>query len=236
MAAPDALTDEDVAGVRAATAAGTPVPVWFTAAAVGVPVGGSAKVVAVGAATADDFIQVRPSGSRDTMYCSPAELTRTRPTRRRSPRAVAQSADEPPPQPRNAAPKAAPKIALPKTAAKVAAKTAPQSAAPVDEPAVPAPAGGPRRRGARTGAMTVSLRATADGEWTVEVLVGKERVVPGTPVPAGDVAAAGRSLPPAVAEAIESSLEGARQRQRDRVEQLRAELEVAQRVLDQFGA
>jgi hypothetical protein len=46
-----------------------------------------------------------------------------------------------------------------------------------------------------------------------------------------DVAKAARSLPPAVAEAIESSLEAARLRQQERVERLRAELEAAQRAL-----
>jgi uncharacterized membrane protein len=82
--------------------------------------------------------------------------------------------------------------------------------------------------------MTVSLTAKVDGEWSVEVLVGAKRVVPSVPVQAADVAAASRSLPPAVAEVITSSLEGARQRQRERVEQLRAELDAAQRALDQL--
>lgn len=83
--------------------------------------------------------------------------------------------------------------------------------------------------------MSVSLTATADGEWTVEVRVGTKRIVTALPVPAADVATAARSLPAAVADAIEASLEGARQRQRDRVDRLRAELDAAQQVLDQLG-
>jgi hypothetical protein len=83
--------------------------------------------------------------------------------------------------------------------------------------------------------MSISLTATAAGEWTVEVLVGRKRVVTSTPVAAAVVATIARSLPATVAEAIESSLEDARQRQRERVERLRAELDVAQRALDQLG-
>ncbi|MCX6463391.1 MAG: hypothetical protein NTW05_07345, partial [Pseudonocardiales bacterium] len=79
-----ALTEHDVAAVRGEVAAGRPVTVWFTPAAVGVPVGGSAKVVTVDDVAEGEFIQVRRTGSRDTMFCSPAELTRTRPPRRRA--------------------------------------------------------------------------------------------------------------------------------------------------------
>lgn len=82
MTAAGALTDHDVAAVREQAATDKPVTVWFTPAAVGVPVGGSAKVVAVGDSAEGDFIQVRPAGSRDTMFCSPHELTRARPARR----------------------------------------------------------------------------------------------------------------------------------------------------------
>ena len=83
--------------------------------------------------------------------------------------------------------------------------------------------------------MTVTLNATTDGEWTVEVVIGKKRVVRPTPVQAGDVAKAARSLPSPVAEAIESSLEAARHRQVERVERLRAELDAAQRALQELS-
>jgi hypothetical protein len=239
MAAPGALTDQDVASVRDEAARDRPVTVWFTAAAVGVPVGGSARVVAVGDTDHGEFIQVRPAGSRDTMYCSPNELTRIRPARRPTARAAAAGK---PAQP--TAPPAAPG-ARRSVSQRVAAVNAPPSRAPAPQaaggPAVPGKAGEsvgvarPRRRVARSAAITVSLTATTDGEWTVEVLAGTKRVVTAMPVPVAAVAAAARSLPPAVAEAIESSLEGVRQRQRERVEQLRAELDAAQRLLDQLG-
>lgn len=260
------LSDDDVREVRAEVAAGRPAAVWFTAAAVGVPAGRSAKVVAVGDASEGEFLQVRPAGSKDTVSCSPDELTRTRPARRRP---------DPEPAPPARAPRAAPGPASTSSTA-----TPPRSAAarPAAEPAPtrPAadPAGRPTRRSAdaeRSAAATtggtdtaapttppaaapspaartsgrsrsapdplsVCLTATPEGEWSVEVLAGKKRIVPPTPVPAGALAAAARSLPPAVAEAIESSLEHARQRQRERVARLREELDAAQRVLEEFGA
>jgi hypothetical protein len=309
MTAPGALTAEDVAAARVETAAGRPVTVWFTAAAVGVPTGGSAKVLSVGEAVEGDFIQVRPVGSTDTMYCAPAELTRVRPPRRRaapvaeparpragtsaparpteeapagSPRAGTQRAGTPragtpragtqragtpragtpragtqragtprsasarsgsrragaavevpaPAQPDASGPAAAPPPAPAAGGAERAAS--PAAAHPPAEP--PARTAAPRRRMPRTGEITVSLAANADGEWTVEVLAGTKRVVARTPVQPTDVAAAARSLPPAVAEVVAASLEGARQRQRDRVEQLRAELHAAQQALEQLGA
>jgi len=79
--------------------------------------------------------------------------------------------------------------------------------------------------------VTVTLFASAEGEWTVEVTVGKKRLVRSLPVQAAEVAKAARSLPSPVTEAIEASLAAARKRQTDRVEQLRAELEAAQLAL-----
>ncbi len=79
--APAALSDQDLAAARAELAEGRPFPVWFTAAAVGVPVGGSAKIVSIGEPAEGDFVEVRPTGSRDTVFCSPNELTSTRPPR-----------------------------------------------------------------------------------------------------------------------------------------------------------
>ncbi len=244
--------EQDVAAVREETAAGRQVTVWFTADAVGVPVGGSAKVLAVGDVEEGDFIQVRPVGSKDTMYCSPGELTRSRPPRRRSARATEPATDHTPAPVSSAAPARRPPTAraaerpdrpaaakpVPDAAAKPGPKTAPDTATKaVPDTATKAapsePKSGPRR-GERPGEIAVTLAATPDGEWSVEVLVGRKRVVTRTPVPAADVATAARSLPAPVVEVIESSLESARRRQRERVEQLRAELDAAQRMLDQL--
>lgn len=244
-AAQHGLTGRDVTAVRQEVSAGKTVTVWFTTAAVGVPAGGSAKVVAVGDVEEGDFIQVRPAGSRDAVFCSPSELTRSRPARRpatsRQPAETA--ADD------TTAPPATP--ARPVRARRSARSTA--SAAPLTStPDLPGPAESApeqptpvksgkaapartRKRGERSGALTVSLTSSAEGDWTVEVLVGAKRVVSSTPVQATDVAAVSRSLPPAVAEVITSALVEARRRQQERVAQLREELAAAQRTLEQLG-
>lgn len=266
MTVPHALTEPDVVELRRETAANGPVTVWFTEAAVGVPVGGSAKVVAVGEAGEGEFIQVRRSGSRDTMFCSPNELTRVRPSRAAAAggtragsggrgekasaparpasrasaaRSGASAAAAPAPPAAKARAAAAPAAGVPAAAQPAATAPAPAPAptAPAEVPAAaPARPARARRDTARSSELSVTLSATAEGEWSVEVLAGKKRVVPSTAVPATAVAAAARALPAAVAEAVESSLEGARRRQRERVEQLRAELDAAQRVLDEFEA
>jgi hypothetical protein len=210
------LSEEDLADVRAELSAHKRATVWFTPAAVGVAAGGSAKVIAIDESAEGDFIQVQATGSRDTMFCSPNELTRVRPTRKRR-------------QPAAASVPSAP--ATPKRVAR------PEPAVPAGPE--PAPAAPPRQRARATRVqrpveVTITLCSTPEGEWTVEVVSGKKRTVRPTHVPPGDVAKAARSLPPAVSEAIESSLQAARQRQRERVEQLRGELEAAQRALQEL--
>jgi hypothetical protein len=301
MVAADQLSVEDLVAARAEVAAGRAFTVWFTPAAVGVPAGGSARVVSVEEPAEGDFIQVKPAGSRDTVFCSPGELTRTRPARKRVPRKTTGPAKEPAKEPATgpatgpvAGPVAGPPdarspgvgsaAAVPQaTGSPVAERLAEEpagaaakrsSAPPAGPPAEPParaglpeprssaerPAAGQRRRreaAERDGAhsaptpdreparpgpagrrppgrpvdVTVTLNASVEGDWTVEVVVGKKRTVRGTPVSPADVAKAARALPAEVAEAIDSALEAARKRQQDRVEQLRAELEAAQRAL-----
>jgi hypothetical protein len=239
--APAPLSEQDLAAARAELAEGRPFPVWFTAAAVGVPVGGSAKIVSVGEVAEGDFIEVRPTGTRDTVFCSPNELTSTRPPRRRR-------AKESPPQP--PAP-SEPQPTLQRAEDPPSRRARP--VAPEDTPALApsaedrsverngaAPQAAQTRRTSRSGAgrpaeVTVTLTSTADGEWTVEVATGRKRTVRPTPVQPGEVAKAARSLPAAVTEAIESSLAAARQRQVERVERLRAELDAAQRALQDLS-
>lgn len=260
-AAATSLSEQDVQATRAEVAAGSAVTVWFTEAAVGVPAGRSAKVVSVGDTAEGDFIEVRAAGSRDTMFCSAGELTRTRPSRKRT---VAQDR----PEPAAAKPPAAKPVAAKTTAARPAPskdipeKVAPPPPAPVpltspqhspEQPArgkpaaqadgkarangAPAPAA-PRERTRpvpRSAEVTVTLTSTPEGEWTVEVTTGTKRTVRSTAVQPGDVATAARALPPAVSRAISASLDAARARQRDRVERLRAELDAAQRALDELS-
>lgn len=230
MAAPAAapLTDDDLATARAELTAGRPVRVWFTAAAVGVAEGSSAALVAVEDLGDGDFLRVRPAGSRDTVYCSPGELTRSRPARGRT----AQKAPDPAPPRASAGRKAPAARSAPVPAGTPMAVVEPATAVAPSKPASARPA---RTRTAAPAGVTVTLRATPDGEWSVEVLVGTKPAVRATAVQPAVVAAAARVLPPPVAEAIEASLAAARARQRDRVEQLRAELDAAQRALAELG-
>jgi Family of unknown function (DUF6319) len=233
MNGPEALSEQDLAEARVELGAGRPFTVWFTPAAVGVPAHGSAKVVSVGDVAEGDFIQVRPAGSRDALFCSPSELTRTRPPRKRA-------AKRPEPVPEPVPERAVPARSTPRPAPPVREEPEPREERVREEPAPPVktpdrPRSGAGRPPARPAEVTVTLTATPEGEWSVEVVVGKKRVVRPTPVQAGDVAKAARSLPSAVTEAIESSLDAARRRQLDRVERLRAELDAAQRALQELS-
>jgi len=226
------LSEQDLDTARTDLSAGRPVTVWFTAAAVGVAAGGSAKVVSVGEVAEGDHIQVRPTGSRDTMFCSPGELTRSRPPRKPAPPPARRAAGQPvagspaPPDPEKDAEVAKPRGSTPVPPASVAGP--PEERGP----------GRPRSGGGRAGVpaeVSVTLNATGDGEWTVEVTVGRKRTVRPTPVQPGDVATAARALPPAVAEAIASSLDAARRRRLEQVERLRAELDAAERALKELN-
>ncbi len=243
MVAPKALTEQDLVSARAELSAGKPFTVWFTAAAVGVPAGGSAKVISIDDVAEGDFIQVRPAGTRDTMFCSPSELTTTRPPRKRA-QPVSQPAAQPavqPTGPESAQPPAEKAPARPAAppAKKIPVEKAPVEKSPVEKspaekaPERPRPAGS--RSQVRPAEVSVTLHSTAEGEWTVEVMIGRKRTVRPTAVQPGDVAKAARSLPSAVTEAIESSLDAARRRQVERVERLRSELDAAQRALQELS-
>lgn len=250
MSTAGALSEQEITEARSELAAGHPVTVWFTAAAVGVPVGGSAKILAIGDPGVGEFLQVRPTGSRDELFCSPAELTRTRPPRRRAgkeqapepepgrptKRAAAAAVARPPRSTSAAAPAGSAVEAQPPPdapAAKPSRRPKPELAAPASEPAAAAP----RKRGARSQPVevTVSLHAGVEGEWQVSVVAGKRTVVRPTAVAAADVAKAAQCLPDEVGVAVQESLAAARTRQLERVAQLRAELEAAQQTLAELG-
>lgn len=225
------LSDEDLAQLRTELAAGRSPMVWFTTAAVGVAAGGSAKIMAFDESGDGDFIQVRPTGSKDVLAFSPSELTRTRPPRRKAGTKPARAAG--PPRPAATPPRP------------VAAPPRPGAAPPAPAPSPPAraaelkPAAKPAARRAAKAAgsaeVTLTLASSANGEWTVEVVVGKKRTVRPTPVSPAEVAKAARELPAAVGQAVDRALDSARKQQQDRVETLRAELERAQRALKDLG-
>ncbi|PPK64693.1 DUF6319 family protein [Actinokineospora auranticolor] len=206
------LTPEDIDRLRAALADNKPTPVWFTEAAVGVATGQQAKVIAFDEPAEGDFIQVRPNGSRDVLQFSPAELT----------------AVKPPAKPATPRPRPRPTVPEP--------VDSPEEVVQGIEPGSPTPTTRqPKPRKQQPTEITVTLHATPEGEWSVDVLVGKKRTVRWEPVTAGDIAKAAKHLPPAVGEAIEGALTTARERGLQRVEELKAQLEAAQRALRDLG-
>lgn len=85
--------------------------------------------------------------------------------------------------------------------------------------------------------LVLTVSGTAEGtDWRADVTHGSKRVVKGLTIPASAVAAAAKDLHPEIAEAIETVLDAARDRQRSRVEQLQAELAAAQQALAELGA
>ncbi|MGW4246013.1 hypothetical protein [Nocardia sp. NPDC004722] len=78
---PQPLSDTEIRQIAAEIDAGKPPMVWFTAAAVGVPEGRSGKVMSLGDPSEGDFLQVKPTGSKDVLSFGPTEVTLTKPGR-----------------------------------------------------------------------------------------------------------------------------------------------------------
>ncbi|MCX0271505.1 hypothetical protein NLM24_12450, partial [Nocardia zapadnayensis] len=78
-AKPKPLSDNDLEQIAAEIEAGRPPMVWFTAAAVGVTEGRSGKVVSLGDPADGDFLQIRPTGSKDVLSFGPTEVTMVKP-------------------------------------------------------------------------------------------------------------------------------------------------------------
>ncbi|MFI6099105.1 DUF6319 family protein [Lentzea sp. NPDC051213] len=229
MAKKSGLSAEEVDSLRSQLDGGTQPLVWFTAAAVGMEAGKSAKVLAFTDPPEGDFIQVRPTGSKDEMSFSPAELTLEKPPPRKKPAAPPPAPPEPPRETVVTYPY------VPEAPVKPAApKPKPVAAAPAAAEPAPKPARKPAK--GATPEVTVTLVSVGEGEWTVEVLQGTRKVVRPTPVSPASVAQASKLLTPEVAEIVEGVLNAARAQQLARVEQLRAELEAAQKALDDLGA
>jgi hypothetical protein len=222
------LSDDDLAQLRAELAAGRSPMVWFTSAAVGVPAGGSAKIVAFADTAEGDFVQVRPTGSKDVLSFSPSELTRTRPPRKKAATKTTTRATTP----------AKPALPKPAPAPPPQPAPAPASAQPPEvRPTATIRPAAPRRppRTAASPEVTVTLTSSEEGEWSVEVIVGKKRAVRPTPVAPADIAKAARALPTQVADAVDRALDSARRQQEARVAKLQAELAEAQRALKDLG-
>jgi hypothetical protein len=218
------LSQQDILDLRAAVADGKPAMVWFTAKAVGVTAGKSGKVQSFEEPAQGDFIQVRPTGSQDTLSFSAAELTTTRP--KRQPVARKPVAQPKPPEPE-------PEVQVYRPAP--IDKPVPPKPAPPAEPKPVQPQAKPARRGKPPAEVTVTLHSTSEGEWTVEVMVGNKRSVKARPVAAVAIAKAAKELPGEVEEAIGAVLAAARQQHQERVAQLQAELEAARRALAELS-
>ncbi|WP_228792689.1 DUF6319 family protein [Nocardia cyriacigeorgica] len=236
------MSDTEIAQIATEIADGRPPMVWFTAAAVGIPEGRSGKVIALGEPADGDFLQIRPTGSKDVLSFSPAEVTMTKPARDRAaaqksttrkesptvtkpsaPTSTASTPAAPQPAPKPAAEKPAP--AASNGAAKPAPANRPAPAAQ-PKPAAKAPA-----RKAKSAEVTVTISGTADGEWSVDVVNGKKRTVRALPVNSAAVAQAAKLLHPEVAEVVGGIMEAVREAQLAKVEQLQAELEEARKLL-----
>ncbi|AHI00124.1 hypothetical protein GCM10010174_82370 [Kutzneria viridogrisea] len=241
MALPGSLSEEDVEHLRDELVRGREATVWFTADAVGVQVGRSAKVVGLSDPAEVDFIQVRPSGSQDELAFSPGELTLLRPGRNtRSPADVPQAVSRPSMEQNMS------EIENTTTeATEVTESTsAPAEEAPAGEATpegTPAPAAKKPRPAASTAKKTrvadvvITISGSIDGDWTVDVVAAKKKALRAVQVTPAVVGAAAKALHPEVHESIEAVLEQAREQQTAKVEQLRAELEAAQKALEDLA-
>lgn len=210
------LSEQDILTLRTSLDAGKPATVWFTAKAVGVAAGKSGKVLSFAEPAQGDFIEVRPTGSQDTLSFSAAELTLTRPKRPPTPKKPPTQAKPEPPEPTPEPEEI--EIYQP---------------APVEKPAPTKPKSTHRRTKVPT-EVTVTLHATARGEWTVEVVVGTKRTIRARPIPAVAIAKAAKELPDDVESAISAVLDSAREQHRERIALLQAELDAARRALDEL--
>lgn len=199
------LSDNDITQLREALDAGKPPTVWFTGRAVGVEAGKAGKVVSLATPAEGDFIEVKPTGSQDSLSFSKAELTLNRPKR---------PAKKTPPAP-------APSPVVEEEVYQPAA--APEKKKPQ-----------PRRRAVPPAEVTVTLHSTPRGDWTVDVVVGKKRSVRTQPIPAASIARIAKELPDQVEDAISAVMAAARQQHEERIAFLQAELDAARRALNEL--
>ncbi|MGW5385014.1 DUF6319 family protein [Nocardia sp. NPDC003963] len=241
-AKPKPLSDNDLDQIAAEIEAGRPPMVWFTAAAVGVTEGRSGKVVSLGDPADGDFLQIRPTGSKDVLSFGPTEVTLAKPQRDKP------AAQPPKPAPEKketpVTPAASPSTSAPAADRKpagdtpAAAKTAAPEAKPAPAPRTPAAAKAtkaPAARKTKAPEVTVTINGTADGEWTVDVAAGKKRTLRAVPVTGTAVAQAAKLLPPEVSEVVDGLLDSVRGAQEAKVQQLQAELEQARKLLEELS-
>jgi outer membrane biosynthesis protein TonB len=227
IGSPSPLSAEQIDQLRADVDDGRLPMVWFTPAAVGVDAGRSAKVVAMTEPAEGDFIQVRPTGSHDTLSFSPNELTMDKPPRRRK-----AAEPEPEPEPNEPTPPVDELLVVRERPTK---RTAPKPPPAPEPPAAKPEPAKPKGRVRQPAPITVTLSSNPEGEWTVEVQTGSRRSVRPQPVPAGSVASAAKALGGDIEAAISGAIAAARDQQQARVRQLEAELEAARQALAELA-
>ncbi|MET8427117.1 DUF6319 family protein [Nocardia sp. NPDC059246] len=244
---PQPLSDTEIRQIAAEIDAGRPPMVWFTAVAVGVPEGRSGKVMSLGDPSEGDFLQVKPTGSKDVLSFGPTEVTLTKPARqnpakpagaqpktatRKEPTVTMSSPVTMPASAPSASPAPEAKVETPQPAAESApeAKAKPAASRPARNAANSAAAKKPKAP-----EVTVTLSGTAEGEWTLDVVNGKKRTIKGLPVTSSAVAQAAKILHPEFAEVVDSIHESVRAAQQAKVAQLQAELESARRLLEDLA-
>jgi hypothetical protein len=219
-AGPPALTDGDVADLRARLTGGDKPRVVVRTASAAVPAGTRGNVVRIGNPSDGEFIVVRLG--RDEVPFAPSELAVG--GRGGRPAKVA------PPPPAPARP--VKKVAAKKT---VSAPAPAKKAAPAKRPVAPA------KRAAATKRKTlpplvVTLRFT-DGDWTVEAARGTRRVSKAVAVRPGAVKAFADLVDDsAVREALTETIESCRSVVEERAAALRAELQAAEAALKDYDA
>ena len=227
MAQPGSLSDEDVEHLRDELVRGREPTVWFTADAVGVEAGRSARVTALNDPDEGDYIQVRPAGSHDELSFSPSELTLERPGRKRSP-AELPAVSRPSMEQRMSE--------IENTTTETPEEVAAGDTAAVEEaPAAKKPRPASTAKKTRVADVVITISGSVDGDWTVDVVAAKKKALRALPVTPAVVGQAAKALHPEVAESIEAILEQAREQQTAKVEQLRAELEAAQKALEELA-
>jgi hypothetical protein len=229
---PPALTDGDVADLRARLSAGEKPRVVVRTASAAVPAGTRGNVVRMGNPSDGEFVVVRLG--RDEVPFAPSELAvggrGGRP-------AKAAPAPAPAPRVRTAKKAAAPKKTAAKTAGPIKQapiKQAPVKLAPAKRPVRPAAAAKAKRK--VLPALVVTLRFD-DGDWTVEAARGTRRVSEASSVRPGAVKAFADLVDDgAVREALTETIESCRSVVEERAAALRAELEAAEAALKDYDA
>ena len=233
-AGPPALTDADVADLRARLSAGEKPRVVVRTASAAVPAGTRGNVVRIGNPSDGEYIVVRLG--RDEVPFAPSELAVA--GRGGRPAKAAASPAPAPAAAKKTATAAKRSVPAKRTAAVAAKKPAPAPApAPARvkrAPAAKRPAAAAKRKSLP--ALVVTLRFT-DGDWTVEAARGSRRVAKAMPVRPGAVKAFADLVDDsAVREALTETIESCRSVVEERAAALRAELEAAEAALKDYDA